>query len=132
MSAKKFTDAQLEKALRKACGIKSHAAEKLGVSRQSVQVRVDGSPHLQAVLAEIDETVLDMVDGIILRDLKAKDSATARWMAERKGKKRGYGTKLEIGLSEADLAAVVAAVGGDLEGLKRLRASVAAHTSADT
>lgn len=125
MATKKFTDAQLETALRKHCGIKAQAAKALRVDRASVQERVEKSPRLQQVIREIEEAVGDMCEGNILRALKAKDKQTSRWYAERKLKRRGYAPKLEseTKLADGDLAAIVAAFGGDVEKLRAARAA---------
>lgn len=125
MGLRKFTDAQLEQALRKHAGIKSLAAKALGVDRSTVQERVEKSPRLKAAIAEIEETTLDMAEGVILSGLKGKDKQTARWYAERKGKGRGYASKTELSISDDDLEAVVAAFGGNLDALRRLRTELA-------
>ncbi len=122
---KTVTDANLELALRKNAGIKSLAANAVGITRQAVQDRVAKSERLQRVLVEIEETTMDMAEGVILSGIRAKDKQTARWYAERKGKGRGYASKTELSISDDDLEAVVAAFGGNLDALRRLRTELA-------
>ena len=122
MVARKFTDGTLEAALRKHAGIKSFAAKELGVERSTIQSRVDRSRHLQAVISEIEETVLDMSEGVIIEAVRKGDRQTARWYAERRGRARGYGNKVETPpVDEEQLARFVAAFGGDVVKLGALR-----------
>lgn len=121
------SEAMAEAALRKCNGIIAHAAKRLGVARQTLWDRVQASKHLQKVREQIDDEILDDVENLIVADMKRKKNmVTARWFAERKGKKRGYATKIEneSRLSEADLEAVVSAFGGDLAKLRDARAAL--------
>ena len=132
MADRKITDAVLEAALRKHLGIKSLAAKELKVTRQTVQQRVEKSARLQAVISEVKETVLDTCESVIFNAIKPKrgkpDLATARWLAERLGKSRGY-ARNEPGLENEQLEAFVASFGGDVG---KLRAALAALSAGGT
>lgn len=125
MVARKFTDGQLEAALRKHAGIKSFAAKELSVERNTVQERVDRSPHLQQVLRDIRENVVDLAEGVVVDALNKKDRETARWALNRLGKDRGYALKIENSVDPEQLetiaTALARAVSGDVDKLRALR-----------
>lgn len=120
---KKATNAQFKAALKKNGGLAAHAARDLGMTRQGVSQRIRKSPELQAFLAELDQTHLDTAEGVVLEAIANKDLPTARWYLERKGKKRGYATKVETEgkIADADLEALVGSLGGDLSKLRAIR-----------
>lgn len=122
------TEAEVEAALRAKRGIKSHAAEMLGITRQSVQFRVDSSPHLQAVCRDIEEILLDKVESNIEGAIDKEDMTTSRWYAELKGGQRGFRRKIENTVDEDQLAGIVAAFGGNVDNLRAFRAAVTGDT----
>lgn len=91
-----ITAAQLEVALRSSAGIYSVAAEKLQTTRQNVFQRVQRSPALKALCAEIEEMMLDMAEAGVVDALNKKDRRMITWYLERKGRHRGYANKTEI------------------------------------
>lgn len=127
MATRKFTDGQLEGALRKHAGIKSFAAKELGVDRTTVQERVDRSPHLQQVIKDIREHVVDLAEGVVVDALNKKDRETARWALGRIGKDRGYALKVEnenrLDPDQLEQIAIGIAreIGGDAEKLRNIR-----------
>lgn len=116
-----ISNARLEEALRKNAGVKAAAAQALGTTRQNVQQRVDRSAHLQAVLREIDEGLLDLAEGAVIKSINKGDSRTARWLLEMKGKSRGYINKVETSFDEGTIEAIVGALRGDLGSLRAAR-----------
>lgn len=129
---KGISEAKYAAALTKHAGIYARAAKELGVARETVKERVEKSAVLQAVCANVEETVLDAVESVILDAIVSKqDIQTARWYAVQKGKSRGYGnrTETEFRLSDDDAGAVLGRVGrGDVEKLRDLRAAVGSKT----
>lgn len=113
-------------ALKKWAGIQSLAAKELNTSRQNVFYRIKNSPRIQAVIAEIEEETLDIGEGHLIKMLREGDKEIVRYYLDRKGKKRGYGTRgeFETKLSEDTLTAIVIAMGGDLDKLKAARAAI--------
>lgn len=73
------------------------AAAELGITRQSVHERVRNSERLQAARIDIDETILDVAEGVMWQGILDKDLPTTRWLLDRKGRRRGYSPKTEIG-----------------------------------
>jgi hypothetical protein len=107
------TEKQLIAALRKWGGIKALAAQECGITRQTVQIRVDKSPNLQAAIKEIEEETLDIGEGHIVKGVRDGDSDYVWGYMRAKGKKRGYGNKVENSFDEQQLEAIVSALGGD-------------------
>lgn len=124
---KQWSESECEAALRRNAGIIALAAKDIGISRQGLHERVSKSEHLQRVRQEIDETNLDAAESVIMEAIvRKKDVATARWLAERKGKQRGYTTRAEVEgrLADDQIEALVLALGGDPEALRRLREEI--------
>lgn len=120
MSKPKANKAQIKEALRTNGGVISSAAAALGMTRQSLWERVMRHDDLQAVVAEVEEQVLDMAETPILRYLgqlqkKAepteKELGPAMWWLERRGKHRGFSTQIQhTGKDDEPLFDIEAAV----------------------
>lgn len=90
-----ISEAQFKAALKKHAGICSMAAAELGISRSAVTQRIGNSRALQAFVLEIEETLLDAAEAVIADAILKRDRQTTRWYMERKGKRRGYTTRVE-------------------------------------
>ncbi len=101
-----ISNAQLMAALKSAGGIQALAAEKLGTTRQNVCQRIAKSPALQAFKAEVEQTIVDQAEAVVVSALQEKQPGTAKptkealrvgmWMLDRKGRDRGYTTRSEV------------------------------------
>lgn len=105
---KGITEKQVAEALRKTAGLISYAADAIGISRQAVHDRINHSPHLQALLKEIRESVKDIAEGNILKSIKGGDTKDSRWYLEQTGEDRGYGNKTKISFGEEAIQQMVA------------------------
>lgn len=83
------------KALAEHDGIITYAAEACGVSRQYFTKFMNAHPELEEVREEAGEVLLDIGDKHISTAMRAGDMKTVRWFQERKGKNRGYNTRVE-------------------------------------
>jgi CRP-like cAMP-binding protein len=98
---RRFTDAQIEAALRSQGGIQAAAAQALEkatgvrVTRQAIHERVKHSRRLRQAITETEEEVLDLAENVVLKSLNAGDFNAARFVLETRGKHRGY-TRREI------------------------------------
>ncbi len=116
---KGVTEQQLIAALRKWGGIKALAANECGVTRQTMHDRVERSPKLQAMIKEIEEETLDLGEGHIVKGVREGDKDYVRMYMTQKGRKRGYGNKVENSLDRTQLEAIATALGGDPAVLRR-------------
>lgn len=71
------------------------AAGKLGVSRTALYKFLEAHPELKELRAEIEEELIDAAESHIVKAILAGDMKTVRWYMERKGKNRGYNTRVE-------------------------------------
>lgn len=110
---KGVTEKQLIAALRKWGGIKALAANECGITRQTMQDRVHHSKKLQDVIREVEEETLDVGEGHVVKGVREGDKDYVRMYLTQKGRKRGYGTKVENSFDEQQLEAIVASLGGD-------------------
>jgi hypothetical protein len=79
------------------------------------------------VIKNLDETLLDMAEGTILKAIKDGDGPTARWYLERKGKTRGYSLQeVHITIDARSITQIIGGLGADLDALRRLRDEVSA------
>jgi hypothetical protein len=128
VNKKRFTNVQIAAALWKHDGIVPRAAEELATKRQVIHARIDRSPELQAMQAEITDSIRDYARGTIYGGLKAGDAQMARWYAERKMRDEGYGTKVETTVDTAQIERLVDAIAkGGLGALRAVKAALA-HT----
>lgn len=121
---KKATLAQIKRALKSSGGLIGPAAAKLKIARQSLHARIASNPELQTFIADLDAALLDKAESNIARDVKKGDNSTSRWVLERKGKDRGYGNKVALGLDDDAIDQLVAGFGGDVAALTALRNSL--------
>lgn len=119
--AKKVSDAEVIAALRSNRGILTPTAKALGIERSTLHERIENNPEFQRVREEIDEAILDSAEVVIFDAVDQDKGLTARWLAERKGKHRGYGNQVQATLDEKQLEAFVFAFGGDANKLRTLR-----------
>lgn len=91
----KLSVAKVEKALREHDGIIKYAAEACGVARMTLYRFMQAHPELEEVRQEADEELLDIGEGHVRTAIKMNDLKTIRWHLERKGKNRGYNTRVE-------------------------------------
>lgn len=128
MAKRTVTDFQLADALKKAGGIKSDAAKLVKLTRQTVQERVEKTPMLQEAVRQAEEELLDIAESQLKKSVRRGDKDMVRFQLQQKGRKRGYGNSVQVGIDDAQAAAIVAGLGGDPEAYRAalIRLGVAA------
>lgn len=91
----RLTKPAVEKALLEHHGILLKAAEALQCSRQALYNFLERFPELNAVREEASERLVDVAESHLASALQDGDMKTIRWYMERKGKNRGYTTRVE-------------------------------------
>lgn len=91
----KLSVAKVAKALQEHHGIIMHAAKACGVHRHTMRKFIDEHPELEEIRQQADEELLDIGENHVVNALKEGDMKTVRWHLERKGKNRGYSTRVE-------------------------------------
>lgn len=92
-----ITEDQIIEAMRANMGVIPAAAQVLKCTAQNIRQRINASSALLGFMAEFDEEVLDIAEGVVRLALQNKDATTARWLLDRKGKGRGYRQLTELG-----------------------------------
>lgn len=95
---KGITEAQIKLALEANAGVISLAAKTLKCTSQNLRQRINNSAELLAFSQQLDEDVLDLAEAVIKKALTKGDANTARWLLDRRAKKRGYGNSSSVEL----------------------------------
>lgn len=94
--AMKATDAEVIAALKATGGVTAHAAKRLGLDRSGLGARIKANAELLAAQKEAEETVLDIAESVVVYHVKRKSLEAARYLLDRKGRRRGYVTRSEV------------------------------------
>jgi hypothetical protein len=121
--SKGISHAQVIAALKATRGLKSMAAGKLGITRQTIQNRVNRNADLQLLIKELREHTGDIAESNVAKAIDAGDFQASRFYLETQCKDRGYGKSVNATVSIADeqLIALVGAFGGDPAKLRAFR-----------
>jgi hypothetical protein len=92
----KYTDKQIEEALRFTRGMKFLAAQRLGCSHMTIDARLAKSEHLRAVLAEEEGKLIDFGEQKLHEKVREGDAGMIKYLLSSKAKDRGYGERLDI------------------------------------
>lgn len=92
----KYSAKEIELALRESAGLQYIAATKLKCAPSTVTNYVKRNKHLQRVVEECREGVLDLAEGKILEKIRDGDIAAIIFFLKTKGKNRGYTERQEI------------------------------------
>ena len=71
-------------------GIVSAIARKVGCNWHTAKKWIDTKPTVAQAYADECESVLDMAESTVLKNIKGGDSADSKWYLTKKGKHRGY------------------------------------------
>ena len=85
----KLTIQRAKQAIEQAGGIRTVAAEKLGVHRTTLFLFMKRHPALQAFADDVEEVLKDIAEARVIQAIRAGDMPTVRWYMELKGKDRG-------------------------------------------
>lgn len=90
-----YTQEQMAEAIAKAGGVLTDAATLLGCSRQTVSGYVRRYPHLQQVVYDSKDEMLDIAESQLLAKLKSGNMAAIIFTLKCQGKHRGWVEKGE-------------------------------------
>lgn len=75
---------------------KSETARTLGMSRSTLNIRINDSVELQDMLIDAREEVLDIAESGLLAHVRKGNLNAIKFLLERQGRTRGYGMNVEI------------------------------------
>lgn len=79
--------------------VMSTVARRLKVDWYTAKKYVEADPITARAYLDEEEIILDMCESTLHNAIKAKDTASAKWLLATKGKKRGYSEKQEVALT---------------------------------
>lgn len=123
---KGIPEEQVIGALRKHGARITHAAQELGILRQTLYERIEHSQVLRDEIKAIKEGFKDLGESHIHKGLETGDQRYVTYYMDRQARDRGYGAKVEteVKIHDEQLGVFIAAIGGDPEKLKAFRASL--------
>lgn len=93
---KKFTQAEIEQALRDSAGLQYLAANKLRCAPSTVTNYVKANKRLQRVVEECEESRIDLAEGKLAEKIGEGDLTAIIFFLKTKGKNRGYTERQEF------------------------------------
>lgn len=95
---KKPSNKKIIEVLEKTGGLLKPAATKLGITRQTIYEWIEREPELKEALATIRESMVDMSEGALYKQISEGNTAAILFHLKTQGKHRGY-----IERSESDI-----------------------------
>lgn len=92
----RLTQDRVAKALTKSGAVIADAAAILGVTPQAVYQFMGKHPELQQLRSEIEDEMLDRAEAHLADAVIAGDLDACRYLLDRRGKSRGFTTRIEI------------------------------------
>jgi hypothetical protein len=121
--AKTLSNRQIISALGQSLGVVGFAARLLGVSRQTLQRRIEANPALPEAIEDGKANARDMAWAQIYTRLQEGDGPTLRWYLDHYGVERGHGSRRpETRVLDADELEALAVQLAQLEPEDRIRA----------
>lgn len=84
-------DADIEEALITLRGNLAAVAKKFGVTRTTIYKRINETPHLQEVLSDARESMIDHAESVLHRNVLNGMETSLIFFLKTQGYKRGYG-----------------------------------------
>lgn len=96
------TKEQIKQALKATGGFRTHAAEKLGISYNTLKQRIYKNKDLQQTCEEIRESHIDLAESKLMKKLKEEEPSAIYFTLKCLGKSRGYIEKQQLDHSSSD------------------------------
>lgn len=93
---KSYTVAQFADAIPGSGGIMSTIAKRVGCDWSTADKWCKASPTLARILQDERESILDLAESVLFKNIRDGDTSDAKWLLARTGKRRGYADKQEI------------------------------------
>ena len=96
MSTSKYKAQHFIDAIPGTGGIVSAIARKVGCDWNTAKSWIDKSPTVNRAWLNERETMLDLAESTVFKNIKDGDTQDAKWVLSRLGKSRGYADKQEV------------------------------------
>lgn len=108
----RYTNAQIEAAIKGSGGVIGRIARTLGAEWHTVRRRIDASPRLLELWRDECETVDDLAESVLIKSIQDGDTGSAKWWLERR--RRGqYATRQEVTAADGQPLRIVLSWGDD-------------------
>lgn len=92
---KNVSNAKIAEVIRKNYGNITVSANNLGMNRSTMYLRINKSPELKKVVLEGRESLVDIAESALLKNIVKGDTASIIFALKTQGKDRGYVEKVE-------------------------------------
>ena len=99
--SKTYTVAQFKAAIPGSGSIISTIAKRVGCDWYTAKRHIDASATLSRMYKDERESILDMAESVLFKNIKNDDSVDSKWMLSKLGKDRGYGDSVDLKHSES-------------------------------
>lgn len=96
---KKPSNKAIISVLQKTGGLYKPAAQKLNVERRTLYKWVEETPELQQAIEDIRESMIDMSEGALFKQIQEGNPAAIFFHLKTQGKRRGYIEKSETDIT---------------------------------
>jgi len=96
MAKAQYTVKQFADAIPGSGGIISTIARRVGCEWATADKWCKESPTLARMLQDERESILDLAESVLFKNIREGDTSDAKWLLARMGKQRGYADKQEI------------------------------------
>jgi hypothetical protein len=95
MNTERYTEEQVEKALRDAKGMLTYAARSLGCTLHTVKNYIERYPGLARVRVEAREEIVDMAEAALVKQINEGNAACIIYALNQLGRHKGYGVRMQ-------------------------------------
>ena len=93
----RYTNKQIVKAYKSVNFNKTKTAKKLGMCTQNLYFLLKNDPKLKEMFKQAEEERIDIAEDVLLQLIRDdKNFQAVKFFLETKGRKRGYGNKVEV------------------------------------
>lgn len=97
---KTYSVAQFKAAIPGSGSIISTIAKRVGCDWYTAKRHIDASATLSRMYKDERESILDMAESVLFKNIENGDSADSKWILSKLGKDRGYGDSVDLKHSE--------------------------------
>ena len=99
--SKTYTVAQFKAAIPGSGSIISTIAKRVGCDWYTAKRHIDASATLSRMYKDERESILDMAESVLFKNIENGNSADSKWILSKLGKDRGYGDSVDLKHSES-------------------------------
>jgi len=95
MGKELYSTTQFIEAIKGSGGIVTTIAHRVGCTWHTAKKYIDTHPTVAKAYLDEQESILDMAEGVVFKNIRDGDTQDAKWYLSKKGKHRGYGEAIQ-------------------------------------